>query len=573
MKKDLLIILLLILPSVSWLVQPGYFAMHDDMQSIRQFQLDKCFIDLQIPCRWVPDLGYGYGYPLFNYYPPLPYLVGQLYRWTGAAYIDVVKLVGITGFITTAVFMYLLSREFWGRRGGLVSAAFYTYAPYHSVDYYVRGAANEFWAMAFFPAIFWTTYRLIKSTKNTGAKNTPGVVLNTSGVAAWTPPRWTPWVAFSVAGLMLSHNPMLMIFAPALLAWCLFWIIRLRAPRSFLTLGLSAAWALGLAAFFTLPVLFESKFVSLWTLTSGYFNYLAHFLDIKQIFLNINWGYGSSELGPGDSMSFALGYLHWLIPAAILILTPFVKKLRDHKYLILFLVSCILGSLFLAHSKATPIWLVIKPLEFLQFPWRFLTLAVFCASFLSGALGLIPKRLLLSCSFTLLLLLNANYFRPRAWYPDMTDAQKFSGQSWQLLVTSGIFDYLPVWAPQPPADPAGSDLGFVAGEGTFTRLAKRSNYQAYRLDVASPAATVELQTYYFPGWRVWVDGVEQGIDPSRDKLLGRIQVDLASGQHNLIARFTDTPIRTLGNLLSMVSWAGIGIMIVWTRRLPSVTST
>ena len=40
----------------------------------------------------------------------------------------------------------------------------------------------------------------------------------------------------------------------------------------------------------------------------------------------------------------------------------------------------------MSHFKATPIWLLIKPLEFLQFPWRFLTLAIFAASFLSGAI-------------------------------------------------------------------------------------------------------------------------------------------------------------------------------------------
>lgn len=222
----------------------------------------------------------------------------------------------------------------------------------------------------------------------------------------------------------------------------------------------------------------------------------------------------------------------------------------------------------MSHFKSTPIWQALPPLEFLQFPWRFLTLAIFAASFLSGAVALVIKnKLLLSGSLALLLLLNANYFHPRQWYPDMTDAKKFSGKSWQLLVTSGIFDYLPKWSPQPPADPAPGDLKFTNGEGIYSTLVKKTNRQEYLVTTWTPMAVAELQTYYFPGWKIWVDGKEVKIDPSRDKVLGRMQVDLSPGKHTLSARFTNTPIRTIGNLLSLVSWLLIPIIVF--RRNPT----
>ena len=367
---------------------------------------------------------------------------------------------------------------------------------------------------------------------------------------------------------MLSHNPILMIFAPVLVIWCLFWIFKLNRLNRLVSLGLSAFWALGLAAFFTLPVLFETKFVSVWTLTAGYFNYLAHFLDLNQIFFRINWGYGESVYGPGDTMSFAIGYLHWIVPALILILLPFSQKLKKFSTLILTFALLILSSLFMSHFKATPLWQTFPPLEFLQFPWRFLTLAIFATSFLSGAIVLaVPKKISILLIF-LVILLNANYFHPRQWYPDMTDAKKFSGHSWQLLITSGIFDYLPIWAPQPPADPALEDMKFVTGTGTYSTLVKKTNRQEYSLTVSTPSAVAELQTYYFPGWKIWVDGKEVKIDPSRDKVLGRMQVDLSQGKHQILARFTNTPIRTVGNSLSFMAWAAmIGIMIPWPKKL------
>ena len=543
MKKDLIFLLILTLPAFALLFQKGYFTMHDDLQSMRQYQLDKCLADGQIPCRWVSDMGYGYGYPLFNYYPPLPYYLGQVFRTLGGlAYIDVVKVVGVLGFVTTAVFMYLLSRQFWGRLGGLVSAAFYTYAPYHSVDFYVRGAMNEFWAMAFYPAIFWTTYRLIADRH----------------------PRWIPWVSLSVAALMLSHNPMLMIFAPVYLVWIFFWWWRFHSLQSFKHLAVAALWAAGFAAFFTLPVLFEKKFAHLETLTIGYFNYLAHFLDLNQIFLRINWGYGESVYGPGDTMSFALGYLHWLVPAVILLLTPFVKKLRNTYWLVLLAIGYTLFALFMSHFKATPIWQAIQPFEFLQFPWRFLTLAVFSASFVSGAVVLVISRKFIPLLFVLLLLLNANYFRPRAWLPDTTDAKKFSGHPWQLLVTSGIFDYLPIWAPMPPADPRGDEINILSGRGIYSPLTFKSNLQQYLVTMFIPG-TIELQTYYFPGWRYWLDGIEVK-NYKLDPLLGRPQIAISSGRHEILARFTNTPIRTIGNTLSLIAWTTlIGIMASWWK--------
>src|SRR3972149_6939967 len=49
------------------------------------------------------------------------------------------------------------------RFGGVLSAIFYIWAPYHAVDVYVRGAMNEAWALVFFPAIFYFSYKLINN--------------------------------------------------------------------------------------------------------------------------------------------------------------------------------------------------------------------------------------------------------------------------------------------------------------------------------------------------------------------------------------------------------------------------
>ena len=82
-----------------YLLIPGYFNMHDDLQMMRQLAMEECFRDWQIPCRWTPHMGYGFGFPLFNYYPPLPYLVGEIFRLVGFSFVETVKLTFLISFV------------------------------------------------------------------------------------------------------------------------------------------------------------------------------------------------------------------------------------------------------------------------------------------------------------------------------------------------------------------------------------------------------------------------------------------------------------------------------------------
>src|SRR3989344_6973292 len=71
----------------------GYFPMHDDTQPARIFALAQELKQGIFPVRLVGFLGYGYGYPLFNYYAPLPYYLGALFYLGGLDLISSVKLV------------------------------------------------------------------------------------------------------------------------------------------------------------------------------------------------------------------------------------------------------------------------------------------------------------------------------------------------------------------------------------------------------------------------------------------------------------------------------------------------
>ncbi len=419
LQKDWFIVLLLCIltiPAFSTLFFIGYFPHHDDLQVMRIFEMQKCFADGQIPCRWVPDMGYGYGYPLFNFYPPLPFYVGALIRTvTNLSLLDTVKVLFIIQFLLSTSFMYLFSRQWWGRAGGSLSAMFYTYAPYHAVDLYVRGAVNEAWAMAFVPAIGWA---LTKLSRKISLGN--GIL-----------------VAVFTACLLLSHNPMTLIFAPLLAIFAVYLVITSQSKALLATLFGCAALAFCLAAFFSLPVLLEQKYVHIDTLYSGYFNYTQHFKSVYKLFFSRYWGYGGSTYIGEDTMAFPIGWLHWASVIAAMAMCIWLASNRQIKkiWLLFIFVGYFWLTAFMMHQKSAPlIWNHLKLLQTLQFPWRLLSTTTFTAAFVVGALAMLPARRVIRYGFicTLIVcvyLLNIGFFHVQR-HVSITDADKLSGQLW-----------------------------------------------------------------------------------------------------------------------------------------------
>ncbi len=545
----LALLFLLTIPAWTNTAKVGYFPMHDDLQFARQLVMDKCFKDGQIPCRWSTDLGYGYGYPIFNYYPPFPYYAGQIFRSLGFQYINVIKIMVILNLVVSGFLMYLLAQSFWGRWGGLISGLLFVYAPYHAVDIYARGAMNEAWAIAFFPGVFWALYRLIE-------KNEWKYVF--------------PLTLFS-ALIMLSHNLMLMLFAPIALSWALFWIFKFKNFKAIPKLIISGVWTFGLAAFFTLPVIFEQKYAHVETLIIGYFNYLAHFANLEQLFISRFWGYEDSRYGPVDGLSFQIGHIHWIL-ASLSFFTSFsLAKKKPHISLIILLTT--LASLFyafLAHERSSFIWSIFTPIQFLQFPWRTLSIVIFGTAFVGGSIVLLAsglgdkiKLLCFSAVIVLTLVFYKDYFQWKSYWPWVNDEHKMTGELWKLQTTAGIFDYLPVWAPFPPANPPNGNAEIIEGAGNVETISKNSVKQEYQVD-SSKESVFQINTFYFPGWKYFVNNKEVQVNPKDDAELGRPRIKLASGQSKVLAIFTRTPTRLIGDLISLVSWALFAVLTLYT---------
>jgi len=523
--------------------------MHDDLQAIRVFGMTECFKELQIPCRWVSDMGYGYGYPQFNYYGPLPYYLMSLINLLGVGIFDSVKIGFALSLILGNLTMFALAKAIFGNTASaLLSALVYAYIPYRASDLYSRGAMGESWAFVFMPLILWGIKNLVDRTN---IKNL--VKLG---------------VFFSL--LMATHNVTTLIFTPFALLWGVMLFIQKEGSliknifSSAKWLTSSVLWGAALSAFFMLPVIFEKQFAHTESMVGGYFDYRAHFITLKQLFFTSFWGYGSSEIGPTDDLSF------FFSPILLLLLTVTVivvaRHLTQKKYQsalqVLVLLLFGLFTTFMSHEKSSFVWSLASPLVYLQFPWRFLVLAnlffAFAVGFiLKGVQKNISTTVLVSL-FVLIFLFSVSYFRPLRWLP-LTEIDKFSGNLFDRQMTISIYDYLPVSSDTPPNKPAAVLPTSSVRESSITDYTSTATAMSFNFETQKESI-LKLNRLYFPGWEVKVNGKKTWISYSSD---GNIFISLTPGKFLIEAKLKDTPIRTISNLLS---FAMIGVSTIILRK-------
>jgi uncharacterized membrane protein len=410
----------------------GYFPHQDDLQVMRIFEMRKCFADLQIPCRWVADMGFGNGFPLFNYYGVLPYYLGAIFSFI-LSYIISAKALFFVPLLLGGISMYFLGKELFGKKAGFVAGILFLFAPYRALDTYVRGAIAESFALSIIPLVFYFSIRLIKYRK-------PVDFIGTS---------------LSLFFFLTSHNIMTILFIPVFFV-CLILILYLENWKNFKFLFLSLLFGFGLSAFFIIPAYFEKNLVQTNTLTIFALDFRNHFISVARLFIDRSWGYVGATKSLESSMSFQIGWPHWwlVILSVVFIIIVVIKsrKTGNLKSFLLpaFLVAVFCLSVFMTHNKSTFIWEKIGILSYVQFPWRFLAVSIFSASLLGGYCISVFKRryvnILAALIVVLTVVLNWNYFRPKEFDLNVTDATKLSGESWLLQQSGSVTDYLPITA-------------------------------------------------------------------------------------------------------------------------------
>lgn len=555
-KIDWLLIFLLVLVSflgVKALFHPGFYTSHDgEHQIIRLNHFIIGLKDGQFPVRWAgPPAFNGFGYPLFIFTYRLPFYLGAIFNLIGFSLVDSIKAVFVLSFILSGVLMYFLQKKLWGNSlAALVGALFYLWAPWRFSVILVRASLGEAVCFLFFPLIVWSVFSLqLKKDKN-----------------------FLFLGAFSLACLLLSHAMSTALFLPFLVALMGFFLL-VSKKRGSLTLSYSKFLILssGLSAFYWLPVMVEKRYTMFANIVGGFYN--QHFPTLKQLVYS-PWGYGFSHPGiEQDAMSFQVGIGQWLaVFLAILVLIwQWTRKRKfdfDQK-LIGFLIVLFGVAVFLMTPFSKPYWRFFSFILDFDFPFRNLTLTTLFSSLVVG--GLIARlrqdkllRLFLYPVVLGLLFLvfygNRNHLRVNQYiyFPDSYYREHSS--------SSNSFDeYRPGWV-NPGFFPQRKEALVVdSGEAKIKTLMIGSNRQMFQVETQKESL-LRLNTIYYPGWKLFVNGKEQEIKIAPSA--GLMQFLLPAGKHEVMFKFGRTWDRMIGEITSLFSLAFVTYQSrrLWKRK-------
>ena len=177
------------------LLQPGLPTVADlPIHIYRTMEYGNAWAPGVIIPRWAPNLAYGFGYPLFVFAPPLPYLLGLAIESMGLSLEAALKAVIIIALWLYAGGMYLLGRDLLNSAAaGLIAALAYTFAPFALRETLLYGGnVPQLLAIGFFPWTLWAMAAAIRRR-------------------SWP---WMGLAALFYAGVVLSHLFQALVFTP-----------------------------------------------------------------------------------------------------------------------------------------------------------------------------------------------------------------------------------------------------------------------------------------------------------------------------------------------------------------------
>jgi len=528
--------------------------------------------------RFLPNLALGYGYPFFNYRAALPYYLILSLHLAGLGLPLAQNMAYALCIVGSAITMYLLARDLFGWPAGLVAALAYAYAPYQFLDTLLRGNIPESVAFLLMPLIMWAFRRLALTHRR----------------------RWFLVSVISLLSLYLTHNISSLLFTPLLLAFLAVLAMAHREKFPWLMVSTAFLLALGLSAFFWAPALLERDYVQL------HMSYSTRNNDFRQNFIGLD-----EILAPPDGVDTSLmnppirvhlGLAQAILAAAGAFLG--IAHWRDRERRGQIVVSALAAGVMVWMSTPASqfLWERLPLLRFVQFPWRLIGRAGLPIALLAGAFASIvtekidslegiplsSSRVRLSDILLLLVvavLILASFphtypplgYCPRAANPTIEDLFSYEQRNQRLgLAASGSF--FPVWVEERPTESPLVDQ-FASG-ASVERLDETHlpagarivdahyGWNSARVTVQSPKPfRARYLSFYFPGWRAWVDGERVAIVPSDPE--GLITFDVPGGRHTIRVGFGETKLRLAADGVSLLSLIVLGILTV---RFPGAES-
>ncbi len=515
------------------------------MSVYRVFELDQAWQRGVLYPRISPNLNFGLGAPLFQFYPPLASYGALLLHKLGLGFVAATKGMMALNLLAGGLGVYGYVRWLTAKRlGAVTAAALFLLSPYVLLTTFERGAAAEAMALALLPWLVWTMHCLLDDHR------------------FWA----ISLAALLVAATLLAHNITALFVLPAVLAYAGILAAARRNYAALGRMGLAFVLGLGLSVFYWLPALAELRYTRAETMMLQGVNDVTNGLVNASRLVQDTW----AAIYSGDDR-FRYGLLMFVYGIAGMVSLPWQdRRLRLNAAL---LAGAWVAILLLQLRPAEVFWQQMPLVRFIQFPWRLYGLATFCSVVLLGILlnsermVATPRWLQTGLALALIagaLLAHTPYARvdTLTLWTDLREQKVALPNLYELgrLEFPLFTDYTPVSmqiygseiAKSRPAD------AIIRAEKVPAPAVKIQSVVQGGFDLAVSSAEpfpIKAPRAFFPGWQVYVDGAPVATAGSGP--LGLVTAVVPAGEHRVRIQFDQTPLRTAADIISWLSLAAI----------------
>lgn len=320
--------------------------------------------------------------------------------------------------------------------------------------------------------------------------------------------------ALAVAGIIVSHNSLAALFVSLLLI-----VIPLRQQWRLVPYLVSGIF---MTSFFWFPAIFEQRYVIFSSILVS--DPSRYFVPLPLVF------------------QFGIVYLLALIAAWRRNSGTGGNRL----YLVSFVVAIVVST-----PLAAWLWSITPFAQLFQFPYRFLSLATVLGPWvLALAHEGVPQRLrwLAAGAVAIVLFVPLYQNQHRIIMVDRPDGYYSTNEA----TTTVADEYLPRWARVKPDNRAFTRIQSYQGNALIrTELATTQRINAI-VDAREPSV-IQINSIYYPGWGVLVNGIP--VQPDYSNEFGLMRVKVPAGTHRIYAEFRETIPRFAADMVSLVAAA------------------
>lgn len=515
--------------------RPSAFDAPTHLANIAQFT--SALRDGDFPVRWFDGFA--------NYGMPMGVIVQQTTSYLGAVFnlvfnnvVFSYNLVVFVGTFFSLLFLFKFLTFHFTKPAALLGVILFALAPYRIINIYVRGALPEYFAHVFFPLIFIGLSYWIKQREIKGL-----------------------WIVLAgVVGILLTHPFTIVIGSFLFIPYALYLLFQKRGHVKgligvLLPLIPTLLLAVGLVAYYIIPLFVEIKYfyygrsgqgllpnqhLTLLNYIGDYWNYFtSHDIDVRGHVIHLG-----------------------LLELFIIVSGLFFWGSKDRKSRIIPALLGVLGILiFFTTQYANGIYTSIPFLGGVQHNWRMFTSIVFIVPIIAAHIvDRTNSRVLISVIILSVLVMRVPQLYGKNYLLE-SDAKHYAsienlhGNILNTIWTGPTQDY-------PTKEMKGE---IIEGRGQIVGRTEKNSQRKYTVQADTELRLVD-NTFYFPGWRVYVNGGEVPIEFQDMNYRGVITYKVPPGKHTVEVVFTNTKIRLLGNTVTLGSIALLILIFFFNKK-------